>query len=236
MQTIRMLPVAACALASCVALGALPSGNVVVAAKRFLTQAAAGQGGVVTVKVLPGAAVLPPCADPQPFMPRGEHRLLGTVSVGVRCSSGTTRYLQADIAVSGSYWVAAEAIPVGTRVTRGMLKTARGNLAKLPPGAVLVPSEAVGRVTTTSLASGAMLLKTELRAPTWVHANAEVAVVATGPDFEIMRHGTALQSGPSGSTVSVRFPGGRIVQGTVVGHGRVSVSAGSAQASGPYGR
>lgn len=239
MQILQMVSVAACtacALGSYGALAAVPAGDVAAAASRFLTQAAAGQGGAVTVKVLPEAAMLPPCADPQPFMPPGEHRLLGTVSVGVRCSNGTTRYLQAEIAVSGSYWVAAEAIPAGTRVSRGMLKTAHGNLAKLPPGVVLMPSQAVGRVTTTSLAPGSMLLKTELRAPMWVHANAEVAVVAEGQDFKIVRHGRALQSGPSGATVSVRFQGGRIIQGTVTGQGTVSVSTGGTQVADQAGR
>lgn len=158
------------------------------------------------------------------------------VSVGVHCPDGTTRYLQANIAVSGSYWVAAEPIPAGTRMTRSLLKTARGNIAELPPGAVLTPDQAVGRVTTTSLAPGAILLKTELRAPMWVRANGEVSVVAEGPGFRIVRHGTALQSGPFGATVSVRFRGGRIIQGTVSGQGVVSVSTSGTQVAGTSGR
>ncbi len=206
------------------ASGAAHAGAAEDAAQVFLQDAARHLGNDVTVTVPAPEVALPPCTDPQPFLPGHDQRLLGRVTVGVRCGDGQTRYLQARVTAIGQYWVAAQDIPVGTLVTESMLEARSGDLATLPRLAVLDENAAVGRVATRTLARGSVIQGSQLQAPALIQRNRTVSVEAIGQGFRVVRQGEALQDGALGDTVRVRMSNRSILTGVVAGDGVVKVS------------
>lgn len=207
-----------------VACTGVRAGVVEDAAQGFLQAAASNLGNDVTVVVQAPEASLPPCADPQPFLPGHDQRLLGRVTVGVRCGSGQTRYLQARVTVIGQYWVAADDIPAGSVVTAAMLQARSGDLTMLPRQVILDEADAIGNVTTRTLARGNAVQSSQLRAPWLIHRNRTVSVEATGDGFRVVRQGEALQDGGLGDTVRIRMPDRSVLTGVVAGNGRVKIS------------
>jgi len=206
------------------ASGAAHAGTAEDAAQAFLQDATRNLGNDVTVTVPAPKATLPPCIDPQPFLPGHDQHLLGRVTVGVRCGDGQTRYLQARVTAIGQYWVAAQDIPVGTLVTAPMLEARSGDLTTLPRQAVLDENAAVGRVTTRTLARGSVVQASQLQAPALIQRNRTVSVEAVGQGFRVVRQGEALQDGALGDTVRVRMGNRSILTGVVAGNGVVKVS------------
>jgi len=206
------------------ASGAVHAGAAEDAAQAFLQDAARNLGNDVTVTVPASDVALPPCTDPQPFLPGHDQRLLGRVTVGVRCGDGQTRYLQARVTAIGQYWVAAGDIPAGTLVTESMLEVRSGDLTTLPRQAVLDESAAVGRVATRTLARGSVVQSSQLQAPALIQRNRTVSVEAIGEGFRVVRQGEALQDGVLGDTVRVRMSNRSILTGVVGGNGVVKVS------------
>jgi flagella basal body P-ring formation protein FlgA len=206
------------------ASGAAHAGAAEDAAQVFLQDAARHLGNDVTVTVPAPEVALPPCTDPQPFLPGHDQRLLGRVTVGVRCGDGQTRYLQARVTAIGQYWVAAHDIPVGTLVAASMLEARSGDLATLPRLAVLDENAAVGRVATRTLARGSVIQGSQLQAPALIQRNRTVSVEAVGQGFRVVRQGEALQDGALGDTVRVRMSNRSILTGVVAGDGVVKVS------------
>jgi len=206
------------------ASGAAHAGAAEDAAQVFLQDAARHLGNDVTVTVPAPEVALPPCTDPQPFLPGHDQRLLGRVTIGVRCGDGQTRYLQARVTAIGQYWVAAQDIPVGTLVTESMLEARSGDLTTLPRQAVLDENAAVGRVTTRTLARGSVIQGSQLQAPALIQRNRTVSVEAVGQGFRVVRQGEALQDGALGDTVRVRMSNRSILTGVVAGDGVVKVS------------
>ena len=206
------------------ASGAAHAGTAEDAAQAFLQDAARNLGNDVTVTVPGSEVALPPCIDPQPFLPGHDQRLLGRVTVGVRCGDGQTRYLQARVTAIGQYWVAARDIPVGTLVTASMLEARSGDLTALPRQAVLDENAAVGRVATRTLTRGSVVQSSQLQAPALIQRNRTVSVEAVGQGFRVVRQGEALQDGALGDTVRVRMGNRSILTGVVAGNGVVKVS------------
>jgi len=206
------------------ASGAARAGTAEDAAQVFLQDAARNLGNDVTVTVPASEVALPPCTEPQPFLPGHDQRLLGRVTVGVRCGDGQTRYLQARVTAIGQYWVAAQDIPVGTLVTASMLEARSGDLTALPRQAVLDESAAVGRVATRTLARGSVVQSSQLQAPALIQRNRTVSVEAVGQGFRVVRQGEALQDGALGDTVRVRMSNRSVLTGVVAGNGVVKVS------------
>lgn len=211
-------------MALLLASGAAFAGSASDAAHAFLTAKAAPLGDQVRVTVQPPQAAMPACADPQAFLPGADQRLPGRVTVGVRCGDGQTRYLQAEVAVRGTYWVAARTVPAGTVLEADMLSAREGDLGSLPRQAVLDPAAVVGRLTTRSLAAGAVVQASQLQAAWLVHRQRQVAVEALGQGFKVSRTGQALQDGALGDTVRVRMPNQAVLSGVVAGANRVKIS------------
>lgn len=215
---------AACALIAMLASAGACAGTVEDAATQFLQQQAAKPGQQVGVSVEPSAATLPECADPQPSLPGNGQRLLGRVTVEIRCADGQVRYLRARIAVEGEYWVTAEDIPARTPIAASMLEARRGDLAQLPREVVMDIDGIVGDVTTRNLARGTVLQASQLQAPKLVQRASPVTVEADGPGFRVTRQGESLQDGALGDTVRVRMTDRSVLTGVVAAGGIVRVS------------
>lgn len=193
------------------------------AARHFLEQKVHDQDADFDITVRASNAYPTPCRNPEPFLPGASMRLLGRITVGIRCSGSATRYLQARILATGRYWVAARNIDAGTLLTAAMLKACRGNLNQLPHGSIRKRAAAIGKVATRHLDEGTVLMQSQLRAPWLVHQGHTVTVVASGPGFRISRKGRALQNGALHATVRLRMSNRSILDGTVVAPGRVQV-------------
>lgn len=212
------------ALALLLASAVACAGTAEDAAGRFLQAQAAKPGQQVSVTVEPSPATLPACTDPQPSLPGNGQRLLGRVTVEIRCADGQVRYLQARVAIEGDYWVAAEDIPARTPISASMLESRRGDLAQLPREAVLDAGAVVGDVTTRSLARGTVLQSSQLQSPKLVQRSSPVTVEADGPGFRVTRQGESLQDGALGDTVRVRMTDRSVLSGVVAAGGIVKVS------------
>ncbi|MCQ4347307.1 flagellar basal body P-ring formation chaperone FlgA [Pseudomonas stutzeri] len=189
---------------------------------RALLIDAAGSSHEARVAIQPFAAQLPPCTDPQPFLPHGAPRLPGRVAVGVRCGDGTTRYLQASVALSGEYPVTRRALSAGEVLSVDLLELRRGDLGSLPRNALLDLDQALGKALTRPLPQGSPLPGNALRAVPLVERGARVRVEARAGGFVASREGTALDSGGLDEEVRVRTEGG-ILRARVKGRNLLAV-------------
>jgi flagella basal body P-ring formation protein FlgA len=204
--------------------GAAHANSAVEAARAFLLAKAQALGNNPVVTVRESAASMPACHAPEPFLPGHTGRVLGRITVGVRCDGHKVRYLQARVAVTGRYWVAGQRIPVGTVLAASMLQAREGDLAKLPRHAVLERDAIIGKMTTRSLARDTVVLASALKAPALVHHNQLVTVEADGAGFRITSQGKALQDGGMGATVRVRLANRKVLMGVVSGKNLVEAS------------
>ena len=191
--------------------------------RELLAREAAGPGRQVSVVVHPIAAQLPPCADPQPFLPHPELRLPGRVTVGVRCTGAGTRHLQATVAISAEYPVTRRALVAGEVLNANMLELRHGDLGRLPRHAVLDVEQALGRELTRPLPMGSPLPGNALRSVPLVMRGARVKVEARAGSFVVSRDGTALDNGGMGEEVRIRSEGGEVVRARVSGRNLLSV-------------
>ena len=191
--------------------------------QRFLLEQLAGPGRQVRVEVHSPAAQLPACQDPQPFLPQPLPAVPGRVMVGVRCSGGPTRYLQASTSISGAYAVSARALAAGEILAADMLEVRQGDLGGLPRNAVLDPQQAIGRQLTRSLPAASPLPGNALRVPPLVLRDAKVRVEARASGFVVSREAAALEAGGLGETIRVRTSSGEVIHARVSGPNLLAV-------------
>jgi flagella basal body P-ring formation protein FlgA len=204
-------------------LATAPVDPVALAVQDFLTRAAAGPERQVTVEVTPIAAQLPPCDQPQPFLPQSTQRLLGRVAVGVHCAGGATRYRQATVAISAAYPVTLRAMAAGEVLSADLLELRHGDLGSLPRNAVLDAEQAIGRELTRALGAGSPLPANALRRVPLVARGARVRIEARTGSFVASREGTALDSGGQGEEVRIRTESGAILRARVQGRNLLTV-------------
>lgn len=180
---------------------------------QFLYQQTQPLGEEVVIDVRPPSPHLPPCVQPEPFLPNAGQSPLGRVSVGVRCGEThqQVRYLQAQIDVIGNYWVAQHDINRGTLITPDMLVEQSGNLGELSSQALTNEEEIVGKVAQRQIRSGSTFLTHFLQTPSVVERGQRVTVIAQGNAFRVSREGEVLESGGVGDQVRVRFDTREIV-------------------------
>ncbi len=187
------------------------------AALVFLTQQAAGLPGKADITVTPvfprGLAA---CSTLEPFLPAGS-RLWGRTTVGVRCSGDRpwTLYLQARVSVMATYYLAARAVAPGEVLTAADLIPRDGDLTSMPQAIVTDPSQAVGAVTLSRLATGLPLRTDMLRGAGAVVIGQSVHVVTNGAGFSISAEGSAMNNAAPGQQVRVKTAGGQIISGVV---------------------
>lgn len=188
-----------------------------IAIEQFLMQQSAGLPGKVGITIdLPQSGALPPCDALEPFLP-SQARLWGRVSVGVRCISGQpwTRYVQAYIAVTGSYQVAAQAISRGQALTSADIVLREGDLTTLPASVVADPSQLIGMTALNGIASGAPVRRDLLRREMVVRQGQNIKVVSRGAGFAVSAEGKVMTDASLGGVVQVKMQGGHLISGVV---------------------
>lgn len=182
----------------------------------FLDAANAGVGERIEVAVTAPGANLAACSDPQPFWPTPGVRSWGRVTVGVRCPGDAPelRYVQAEVRVFGSYFVAVRDIATGDLLAGGDLALREGEITReqgrLPEGDKAI----VGQQARRRIGEGQIIMASMLKAPDIVTRGERVTVLVQGAGFAVKSAGQALDSGGQGAAVRVRTAAGKVITGT----------------------
>jgi flagella basal body P-ring formation protein FlgA len=199
------------------------SGNGRAVIEQFLLAQTAGLPGKISLRIdTPRSGALPPCDAPEPFLPKGA-QLRGRVSVGLRCSTGQpwTRYVQAYIAVAGTYYVAARQIEAGQPLMAADTAAREGDITTLPASIVVDKAQLDGMVAVNRIASGAPIRRELLRGISVLQQGQNTKVVARGPGFMISTEGKAMTDAAVGAVVQVKIQGGQRISGIVRADGTV---------------
>lgn len=192
----------------------------------YVRKEAAGLPGSITFSVTPldNRLSMPSCASPEPFMPPGG-RLWGKSAVGVRCLAPVawTIYANVQVEVNAEYVVTARPVSQGETLGRQDLSVMRGDLARLPAGVVIDPTQAVGKQLGLSVGAGQPLRNDMLRAPMVVTQGQGVKLLTQGPGFQVSAEGRALGNASDGQLVQVRASSGQTISGIARAGGVVEV-------------
>jgi flagella basal body P-ring formation protein FlgA len=164
------------------------------------------------------------CSKLEARLPTG-NRLIGNTSIQVKCAKGANWSVNVPVAISiqSDYWVASRPLSNGAEVSESDIEKRTGDLAQLPPNAVLDFAQAIGRTVVGGIPVGAPLRSDLLRPPFAVKANEMVKVLAHGTGFEVASEGRAMGNANDGQPVKVKMITGAIVQGTARDGGVVEI-------------
>ncbi|MDP9604109.1 UNVERIFIED_ORG: flagella basal body P-ring formation protein FlgA [Variovorax paradoxus] len=216
----------ASAFAAGTAHGADSADNAGAVIEKYLQQQTNGLPGKVTISLEGrGTSSLPGCEAPEAFLPSGA-KPWGRVSVGVRCQSERpwTRFVQAHVAVEGSYFVAARAIDAGRPLGAGDVAERTGDLTRLPRSVITSAAELAGVVTVNRVAPGAPLRKELVRGVTVIQQGQAVKVVAQGQGFVVSTEAKAMTGATVGAVVQAKTRDGRLVSGVADEEGQIQLA------------
>lgn len=194
--------------------------------EKFLQRQTAGLPGKVSVSLLPlRSGALPACDAVEPFLPAGAAPW-GRVSVGVRCHGDKpwTRFVQANVAVEGSYFVATRAIDAGHALGAGDFTERTGDLTRLPRSVITDAAELGGVVAINRVASGAPLRKDQVRGVIVIQQGQTVQLVAQGQGFTISTEGKAMTQAAVGAVVRAKTQDGRLLTGIADEDGQIKLA------------
>ncbi|RJS95175.1 flagellar basal body P-ring formation chaperone FlgA [Salinisphaera sp. Q1T1-3] len=192
----------------------------------FLHAENAGVGDHVTVDINTPLANLKGCRDAQPFLPGRANRTTGRITVGLHCSGGgeETRYVQADVRVFGTYYVASRDIQTGRTLEAGDLTPRDGditrNLDRLPANEKAI----IGQQARRRIGESQAIVANMLTAPDLIRRGERVKIVSRGPGFSITTRGRALDNAAAGTSLRVRTDNGTVISGIPRSAGVVVIS------------
>lgn len=127
--------------------------------------------------------------------------------------------------------VATRRIGLGEVVGPADVRLVRLRAERVRPGTAQGLEQVVGQQLRRPVAPDMPFAAADLQAPAMVEKNAPVTLVLEAPGLSLSAQGRALEAAPRGGVVSVMNLASRsVVEGTVVGPGRVRVLIGSAPA------
>jgi flagella basal body P-ring formation protein FlgA len=134
------------------------------------------------------------------------------------------RYVQAHVAVEGSYFVAARAIDAGRPLVAGDYSERTGDLSRLPRSVITSAAELAGVVASNRIAPGAPLRKELVRGVTVIQQGQAVKVVAQGQGFVVSTDAKALSGATVGAVVQAKTQDGRLVSGIADMQGQIQLA------------
>lgn len=190
--------------------------------------AAQTQGVRVEVKVgkLDPRLRLAPCLHIDTYMPPGLP-IWGSTRMGLRCTQGAKLWnvsIPITVSVYTQATVLKTALAAGTVLDGSQLAQAEVDIAAAPGAAVSDPMLAVGRTLGRSVAAGATLRQTDLKARQYFAAGETVRVVALGPGWQVVTEGQAIGAGIEGQMVRVRTEAGRLLTARPTGDRQVEIA------------
>ncbi|MBL6454109.1 flagellar basal body P-ring formation protein FlgA [Belnapia sp. T6] len=116
----------------------------------------------------------------------------------------------------------------GEVIRPGDLRPLRLRAERLRPGLAERPDQVIGQQLHRAVAAGAPLALADLGPPTLIEKNALVTMLVEAPGLSLAAQGRALEAAPRGGLVPVMNLASRsVVEGEVVGPGRVRVAMGA---------
>lgn len=197
------------------------------AAESFVRQKTANIEGQVNISSTPpdSRVKVTKCDTLETSLP-SSNRLWGRSTVKVSCSSPSkwNLYVPVVVRVTGKALVTTRAIGSGQVIDPQDVQLQEMELTAYPVGIFTRPEQAVGKTTSSSIASGAPIRAELLRASLSIRQGQQVVVVAYGANFKVSSEGTAMSNAQPGQVVSVKTKSGQIVKGVARGDGVVEVS------------
>jgi flagella basal body P-ring formation protein FlgA len=193
---------------------------------RLLQAQTAGLPGKATVTIhSTGSAPLPPCDDFEAFMPTGTTPW-GRVSVGLRCRGDKpwSRFISVQVAVEGTYFVAARAIEPGETLGAGDVVERTGDLSAMPRSVVTDVSALRGVTSMHRIAAGAPLRKELMRGVVVIQQGQTVQLVAQGLGYVVSTEGKAMTRAEVGANVQAKTRDGRLVSGVADEDGQIRLA------------
>ena len=199
-------------------------------ARNGASSATAGQTQGVRVDVKVGTLdprlKLAPCQHIDTYLPRGLPAW-GATRIGLRCTQGPKLWnvsIPIQVSVYAQATVAKTALAAGTVLDASQLAQAEVDIAAAPGAAVSDPMLAVGRTLGRSVAAGATLRQTDLKARQFFAAGETVRVTAIGPGWSVETEAKAIGPGIEGQNVNVRTEAGRLLSARPSGDRQVEVT------------
>jgi flagella basal body P-ring formation protein FlgA len=186
------------------------------------------QGVRVEVKVgkLDPRLKLAPCLHIDTYLPPGLP-IWGSTRIGLRCTQGAKLWnvsIPITVSVYAQATVVRSALAAGTVLDGSQLAQAEVDIAAAPGAAVSDPMLAVGRTLGRSVAAGATLRQTDLKARQFFAAGETVRVTALGPGWQVVTEGQAIGAGIEGQMVRVRTESGRLLNARPSGDRQVELT------------
>jgi flagella basal body P-ring formation protein FlgA len=192
--------------------------------------ATAGQARGVRVDVKVGKLdprlKLAPCQHIDTYLPHGLP-VWGATRIGLRCTQGAKLWnvsIPIQVSVYAQATVLKTALAAGTVLDASQLGQAEVDIAAAPGAAVPDPMLAVGRTLGRSVAAGATLRQTDLKARQYFAAGETVRVTALGPGWSVETEAQAIGPGIEGQNVNVRTEAGRLLSARPTGDRQVEVT------------
>lgn len=180
--------------------------------------------GQVTVKVgeIDRRITLSACPELEPFLPPGG-RLLGNVTVGVRClaGSGWTLFVPVQIKVHANLLFAVRPLQQGQVLRAEDLVSRNGELSQ--PGTLTDPAQAAGKVLKFGVGAGQALKRDMLRSPYVVTQGQMVQLQIEGGGYRIHSEGQALSNAAEGQSLRVKAVSGQVISGMARSDGSVEI-------------
>jgi flagellar basal body P-ring formation protein FlgA len=200
------------------------------AAEEFISAAVEASHGLVpTVSAggLDSRLRLSNCDQPlEAFLPTGG-KLLGNITVGVRCS-GTrpwSLYVPVRVALFSQVVVAARPLTRNSVLTQEDMKLEKRDLAQLQNGYFTDPSALIGKKVGRNIAMNAALDASRVRDPLAVKRGQRVNLVAAANGIEVRMKGEAMSDGATGDRIKVRnLSSKRVVDGVIESSSTIQVA------------
>jgi flagella basal body P-ring formation protein FlgA len=199
------------------------------AVENFVRQELRDQPGRVSVTAAPldSRLRLPACASYEAYLSNPSARLVGNISIGLRCLSPSrwSIFVPVKIAIEASYLAAVAPLAAGQIVQASDLAVLSGDLGSLPTGVLTDPAQAIGKTLKISLAAGQPLRPDVLTSPLLIQNGQNVLLIFRGAGFTATNEGRALNRAAEGQVVQVRTLSGTVVSGIAQADGTVLVSS-----------
>lgn len=163
------------------------------------------------------------CSNPGLSFSGQSSKVTGNRTILAKCGQ-KSHYIRIRVSVTGTYWVAKQAILPGTSVTISQLEPRKGSLDGLPADIIFDPRQITEKIPTRLIKSGHPVTVGSLRKPWSVLTGDEISVVASGNGFQVQTVGKSLDNAAYGESVRFRTRAGQILTGKVTGKKKVAIN------------
>ena len=203
--------------------------SILQAAKVFLEGRTAGmaQPPQIEMGYLDKRLHMPACDTPlQGFLPAGG-RMVGNVTVGVRCGGPKpwSLYVQAKARLISAVVVSNHPISRGSRIGASDVSLEERDVGRIVGGYLTDLTPVVGQVANRSVRAGMVLNRTMMEAAVMIRRGEHVTITARSGGLVVRQEGEALEDGALGEVIRVRNRSSkRTIEGRISGAGAVEVN------------